>query len=719
MSNRTNLAGWMELAAALAVGATAIVAVAAIAAALVRSAAWRRTVWQMATIGLAILLGAEFTGVARGVVQWSAASVYWPTFSFSNDANTGAVYGDHFAEQVDGNSVAGSETVSGDLRDFRERVAERPIPAVERRTSKTALNALATWFAGDRAASGFGWLWLIGFAAVLAKVLAGRAVLAVFRRRQRSAAGELAQLAETLAARLRIRRRVRVLSSEALAGPIAFGIWRPTVCLPARFAERFDRSQQQAMLAHELAHLAAHDPAWHLIADFVAAALWWHPLAWWSRHELRAASELAADEASLVVRDGPTALAACLVELGAELVRRPAAAGVSIAGTGFRSSLGRRVERLLRLPTRRWRPPSRAGSLIAKILGPAAMVAAALVSTGWSRPADFSKGATMLDSIRSSWRQSFAAVALTGVLSFSPAAEAAPPAGDPTVAAAAALQKDGDGEKKSQDDRDAAVAKLKDRLTAIDREVRELQAAGKGDAAEKLAAEARELKAHLDKLRGDTGEKKPVGDTGEKKPEALRDKDDKKPESRRDKGDKKPDASADKKPDPKVEYIKYPAGPTDELRERLKKLEEENAKLREQLGDKGDKGSRDLKKTSVEFDLKSKKTDATQANEKLKALEQEIAELLKAGKKEEAEKLRRAVEDGQKKTPDKSDVKKEAAEYYKKLVDKEGKSLPPQTASGSPELAVMLKELREEVSRLRNEVAELRKMVKGDNSPKK
>ena len=58
------------------------------------------------------------------------------------------------------------------------------------------------------------------------------------------------------------------------------------------------------MLAHELAHLAGNDPAWYLLADILAAALWWHPLIWWSRRQLHAQSELAADEASLLERAG-------------------------------------------------------------------------------------------------------------------------------------------------------------------------------------------------------------------------------------------------------------------------------------------------------------------------------------------------------------------------------------------------------------------------------
>ena len=105
-----------------------------------------------------------------------------------------------------------------------------------------------------------------------------------------------------------------------LAGPVAFGSIRPTVALPESFACDFEPASQDAMLAHELAHLAAGDPAWQCLADLVAAVLWWHPLVWWSRGRLEAASE-SADEASLLVENGPNVLAECLVKLGGRLAQ--------------------------------------------------------------------------------------------------------------------------------------------------------------------------------------------------------------------------------------------------------------------------------------------------------------------------------------------------------------------------------------------------------------
>src|SRR5207249_6320044 len=135
--------------------------------------------------------------------------------------------------------------------------------------------------------------------------------------------------------------------SARLGGPIVFGVFRPVIALPGDFAERFNLAQQEAVLAHELAHLASGDPVWYGLANWASAILWWHPLVWWVRRQLHSASEQAADEASLLVVDGPVVLAECLAEMGARLTQQRPFAWIGVEGNGLRSGLGRRVERLV------------------------------------------------------------------------------------------------------------------------------------------------------------------------------------------------------------------------------------------------------------------------------------------------------------------------------------------------------------------------------------
>jgi hypothetical protein len=197
-----------------------------------------------------------------------------------------------------------------------------------------------------------------------------------------------------------------VLEAQGLLGPTAFGTLRPTIVLPAGFGTAFTPAQQEAMLAHELAHLAANDPGWHLLADLVTSVLWWHPLAWWARRQLRAASEAAADESSLLVIDGPRLLATCLVELGARLAAGRPVGGLSVVGGGFRSDLGRRGMCLLRLEGQTRRPPGRTRVILVLLFGPLILMSAAAISTAWARPRAFVEGVAPM---HLAWKRSLVA----------------------------------------------------------------------------------------------------------------------------------------------------------------------------------------------------------------------------------------------------------------------------------------------------------------------
>jgi beta-lactamase regulating signal transducer with metallopeptidase domain len=254
-------------------------------------------------------------------------------------------------------------------------------------------------------------LWGAGAALAGARACLAQFLFMIFQLRRRALTGRaLGEKVQALAKTLGIRRRVRVIESAQLNSPIAFGLIRPTVGLPPDFATRFDPAKQEAMLAHELAHLAAHDPFWCLLADVATAVLWWHPGVWWLRRQLHLASEMAADEASLLVADGPRVLAECLVELGARLTG-PVLGQLRVSG--FRSHLGRRVQRLVHLEGRAWTPPPRFGVAMMRIFGPMAMTVIVVLCTAWAAPQALTTGNSM-KMMQLNWKRSLATLALLG-----------------------------------------------------------------------------------------------------------------------------------------------------------------------------------------------------------------------------------------------------------------------------------------------------------------
>ncbi len=205
---------------------------------------------------------------------------------------------------------------------------------------------------------------------------------------------------------------VRLVALPAGASPIAFGVWRPTIGLPSDFERRFTRPQRRAVLAHELAHLAAGDPLWRLLADGLAAALWWHPAAWLMRRRLIEASEAAADEASRALPSGAEQLAEALVVLGKRMARRRVGAVFGADGD-FRSSLARRVERLLVECDEPWRPVSRGRLLAIRGACGVAAVVFVLCVANWGRTQlSSTQGESEMRTFAQTWRQSLCGVAL-------------------------------------------------------------------------------------------------------------------------------------------------------------------------------------------------------------------------------------------------------------------------------------------------------------------
>src|SRR6185436_5380700 len=74
--------------------------------------------------------------------------------------------------------------------------------------------------------------------------------------------GPLVELLERVRSRAGVRQRVRLSVSSRIAAPFSTGILRPEVCVPAAVLTTLTRAQQEALLAHELAHLVRRDPAW-------------------------------------------------------------------------------------------------------------------------------------------------------------------------------------------------------------------------------------------------------------------------------------------------------------------------------------------------------------------------------------------------------------------------------------------------------------------------
>jgi D-alanyl-D-alanine endopeptidase (penicillin-binding protein 7) len=149
---------------------------------------------------------------------------------------------------------------------------------------------------------------------------------------------------------LAIRRLPRLIVSERVDAPVAMGIRRPAIVLPAATAARVASDDLRLVLAHELVHHKMRDLLGELLLALAAAVWWFHPAVWMLAARVRELREERCD--AIVVRTFPGAERYCRALLAVASTSLPSPA-IAMRTQGH--PLGRRFERLLsgRQPRRR------------------------------------------------------------------------------------------------------------------------------------------------------------------------------------------------------------------------------------------------------------------------------------------------------------------------------------------------------------------------------
>ena len=138
-----------------------------------------------------------------------------------------------------------------------------------------------------------------------------------------------------------------LLTHPSVHSPFLAGYNRPVIFLPTAFETDFDADALRAIFVHELAHRDRRDNTWTLAARLLTALLWPQPLLWLLVRRLEHSSEDACDEAVLAHHCPPRAYADCLLSLATRPPLRRSQRTLNAGFAPFRSSVGRRISRIL------------------------------------------------------------------------------------------------------------------------------------------------------------------------------------------------------------------------------------------------------------------------------------------------------------------------------------------------------------------------------------
>lgn len=159
-------------------------------------------------------------------------------------------------------------------------------------------------------------IWIVFAIFAFARLIFGLIDLATMRRNCRpvslSAFGsETREIIEPS----RSRRRIQILSSNAINVPTAVGFIHPAVIIPERLLLELSASELKQVLLHELAHLNRWDDWTNLALQLLKAVFCFHPAVWWINRRIALEREMACDDAVLAGTADRRAYARCLARL--------------------------------------------------------------------------------------------------------------------------------------------------------------------------------------------------------------------------------------------------------------------------------------------------------------------------------------------------------------------------------------------------------------------
>ena len=140
-------------------------------------------------------------------------------------------------------------------------------------------------------------------------------------------------------------RHVQIQTSDRIATPVAGGVFRPRIILPASWTD-WDDSTIRFVVTHELSHVRARDTVQKLIMAAALCVHWFNPVVWIMQNAMDRDLEKACDENVLrtLGEDERCAYAETLITLAAGRPRRRA-----VFASGFgRSAVHDRVVSMMR-----------------------------------------------------------------------------------------------------------------------------------------------------------------------------------------------------------------------------------------------------------------------------------------------------------------------------------------------------------------------------------
>ncbi|WP_048826075.1 M56 family metallopeptidase [Hymenobacter sp. DG25B] len=244
-------------------------------------------------------------------------------------------------------SLSGAQVILASVNANTSAEAALAAPLAEEEASVSMAHSWLSYF--DRNLPILVTIWLLGLLAMTLRMLGGLAYVQRLRHyRVRPLSEEWqARLAE-LAARAGVSQSVSILESALVRVPLVVGHLRPVILLPLGTVTGLSQNYLEAILAHELAHIARRDYLMNLLQSVAEILFFYHPAVWFITATLRNERENCCDDAATALVGGnPMTLARALTALAERCLQPHATPRLALSAVGTDGSLLGRVRRLV------------------------------------------------------------------------------------------------------------------------------------------------------------------------------------------------------------------------------------------------------------------------------------------------------------------------------------------------------------------------------------
>ena len=157
-------------------------------------------------------------------------------------------------------------------------------------------------------------IWLVGILFFTVRMMGGLVYLQILKKRHRTPLSiEWQSRLNLFKNRLRIRPNVGLFESALVTVPMTIGWLKPLILLPIGVVNNLSTKEIEAILAHELAHIAGRDFLLNIFQTIIEILFYYHPAVWWISANVRNERENRCDDVAVQLTGSPLTYAKALL----------------------------------------------------------------------------------------------------------------------------------------------------------------------------------------------------------------------------------------------------------------------------------------------------------------------------------------------------------------------------------------------------------------------